>query len=413
MSYADQYHNTGSGKTVEISFKGARVYWRQGEDEAGRRAVTHVYPLRDKAHTEDLGKRAERFTLECFTLGNAFLAEAKKFKAACNTAGAGVLIHPLWGSISVVCLECRDRFTTRQGGMVEFYCVFSEEGENKYPSTDDDYTQIAADQAGASLAVFQASFTQAVSLQGPGWLAESQTADLDIALATLSEVVGVMLSAAAAGAMQDSMDQAASQLDDSTSDPTDVVDTAYAGFGGIYNQDPSGVFNASLAMLDFGMDVSDYGPGLSSISTSTASRLIEEVNRKSLTSLIAGYSAASLVRAALAMKYTSRQHAVSTRDLVMDAIDRCTLRAADLGDDAGYGALRDLQASTWTAFKAIIAEQLPALQFQVPAAVTPALNLAWRLYGDIGREQDILDRNPRILHPGFLPSGDAVEVLSA
>jgi hypothetical protein len=301
MSYAEKYHNTGSGKTVEISFKGAKVFWRQGEDEAGRRAVSHVYPLRDKVYTEDLGKKAERFTLECFTLGESFIADAAKFKAACNTAGAGVLVHPLWGSISVVCLECRDRFTTKRGGMVEFYCTFSEEGENKYPSADDDYKQIAADQAGANLAVFQASFTQAVSLQGPGWLADSQTADLKVALATFSEIVKVMVSASAANALQDTIDQANSQADDSTTDPADVVDTAYSGFGSIYTEDPSGAFNAALAMLDFGMDVSEYGPGLSSISASTATRLIEQANRKSLTSLIAGYSASSLVRAALAM----------------------------------------------------------------------------------------------------------------
>jgi prophage DNA circulation protein len=40
----------------------------------------------------------------------------------------------------------------------------------------------------------------------------------------------------------------------------------------------------------------------------------------------------------------------------------------------------------------------------------PALVLAQRLYGDAAREDDVLERNPAIRHPGFVPGGLILKV---
>ncbi len=41
------------------------------------------------------------------------------------------------------------------------------------------------------------------------------------------------------------------------------------------------------------------------------------------------------------------------------------------------------------------------------------LQLAYELYGDIDRDEDIYDRNkPLVKHPGFLPGGEVLKVLS-
>jgi prophage DNA circulation protein len=411
---AAKYHRDGG--PTQISFKGARIYWRQGENDSGRRTALHSYPLRDTSLSEDLGKKAGEFTLEGFTLGQGFIDDAAGFREACNSPGAGVLVHPLWGQLTVVCTECRERFTTSKKGMVEFFLTFIEEGENRYPSSEADYRTLTAGQAASSLLVFQTSFNEAVNYQGPGWLAQSQVGDTQIALQTLGSVIKVMLAATDQGQVLDAIDQANDDLVNNSDDPAapgDAVDYVYQSLGTIYQRDPSGGLNTNLAMSGFGMDVSQYGQTLASIPSTTATRETQTQNRASLLSLVSGYSAAGAVSAAMEMEYTSKQHAQSVRESVINSLDESTLLAAELGDDQGYDALQSLSAQTSTAFKSIIAEQQPAVEMPVPAGVTPALGLAYQLYEDPTREEDILNRNPVVFHPGILPGGEILEVLSA
>jgi len=72
---------------------------------------------------------------------------------------------------------------------------------------------------------------------------------------------------------------------------------------------------------------------------------------------------------------------------------------ADLADDV-FTALSDLRAAMAAAL-IDIAARLPRLRpLKVPAA-TPSLVLAYELYEDLGREDEILELNPN-RHPGFL-----------
>ena len=46
-----------------------------------------------------------------------------------------------------------------------------------------------------------------------------------------------------------------------------------------------------------------------------------------------------------------------------------------------------------------------------PKAVEPALVLAYRIYGDAGRDAEIVTRN-RVARPGFVPAGAPLELLA-
>ncbi|MFH1999959.1 MAG: DNA circulation protein, partial [Planctomycetota bacterium] len=52
------------------------------------------------------------------------------------------------------------------------------------------------------------------------------------------------------------------------------------------------------------------------------------------------------------------------------------------------------------------------IEYTVPPAVVSSLVLAYDMYEDLDREQEILDRNRNIHHPGFLPAGEVLEILS-
>lgn len=88
----------------------------------------HEYPKRDVPYAEDMGRRARAFTVSGYLIGPNYLGPRDRLIAALEAEGAGVLVHPTMGEMSVVC----DRFsvseTRQRGGFCVFEMVFVEAG---------------------------------------------------------------------------------------------------------------------------------------------------------------------------------------------------------------------------------------------------------------------------------------------
>jgi prophage DNA circulation protein len=69
------------------------------KDAYGRAVSVAEYPYRDGGEVEDLGARPTRFSLQAIFFGDDYDARLRVLLAVLNTAGAGELIHPIWGSI--------------------------------------------------------------------------------------------------------------------------------------------------------------------------------------------------------------------------------------------------------------------------------------------------------------------------
>lgn len=104
--------------------------------------------------------------------------------------------------------------------------------------------------------------------------------------------------------------------------------------------------------------------------------------------------------------YDTAQAAATLRDTLTDAIDTVCLTA----DDATYQQWRDLRAAVVADLSARAAT-LPSLVTFVPTRTLPALVIAYRLYGDASRAEEIVARND-LIYPGFVPGGQPLEVLS-
>ena len=117
------------------SWRGVPFVLDAGDTAAGRRVAIHEYPYRDDAWAEDLGKLPRRFTIQAFIVGDDCYQRRDDMLRACETAGAGTLVHPTLGSIQVVLLEfgCADR--RERGRVVEFQFTFIVAGDVKYPAT--------------------------------------------------------------------------------------------------------------------------------------------------------------------------------------------------------------------------------------------------------------------------------------
>jgi len=110
----------------------------------------------------------------------------------------------------------------------------------------------------------------------------------------------------------------------------------------------------------------------------------------------------SLARACAGYAPTSSDDAVSVCVAVVALFDAEILVAADAEDDASYQALRQLRTAV-VADLVTRAAQLPSLVTVRTAVPMPALALAYRLYRDATRADDLAARSGA-QHPAFLPT---------
>jgi prophage DNA circulation protein len=105
-------------------------------------------------------------------------------------------------------------------------------------------------------------------------------------------------------------------------------------------------------------------------------------------------------------KYASYDDAVSAREQVTAQIDAQVERA----DDVGFASQTELRASLVQAVPGPDSD-LPHIEKITRGSDTPSIVLAYEVYGDATREQEIVDRN-KIKDPTYVPGGASIEVLS-
>jgi prophage DNA circulation protein len=110
----------------------------------------------------------------------------------------------------------------------------------------------------------------------------------------------------------------------------------------------------------------------------------------------------SLSRACAAYQPTSSNDASTLSGNVLPLFDAEVQVAADAGDGLSYGALRDLRSAVANDL-ATRGATLPALTQVTTPAPMPALSLAFTLYQDATRAEDLIARSAAI-HPAFLPT---------
>jgi prophage DNA circulation protein len=138
------------------SFRGARFYIEAGGKRSGRRSVTHEFPKRDDPYTEDMGRRARRWTITAYVLGDDYLLARDALIGACERSGAGLLIHPTIGEEQVVCEHYHCVEQRERGGLAEFEMQFAEAGvapslRMPYSATSSTSSASADTAAGASI----------------------------------------------------------------------------------------------------------------------------------------------------------------------------------------------------------------------------------------------------------------------
>lgn len=390
------------------SFRGAAFLVEDHTAEVGRRSFTHVYALRDEPFTEDLGRAPRRWAIEAFVLGPDYMAARDALTAALEAKGPGILVHPWLGRLSVsLDGQCTFRESTAEGGIAVFSLNFVESGENLSPSITED-TAEAARQAASGLgeaagAAFSQVFSVAsapafVTTAGADLLGQA-TAAVEQAVAGFAPALSTLgvLRAQAAGLLAEANGLLASPASAATS-LLGLVGQVRALAG-----NPLAAVPALRSLMGF-------GSALDAVLGATTSRSRQRANQTALVALVRRAAAMELAIAISEASFDSYDQAAAIRTEAAEAIDVLATEAADAGEDDAYTALLAVRLAVIRDVAARGGSLARVFSYR-PAQTLPAVLLAHRTYGDARRDAEIIARN-RIRHPGFVPGGAPLEMLT-
>ncbi|OSI20405.1 DNA circularization protein [Neisseria dumasiana] len=390
----------------EASFKGAKFHVEETGGRFGRRTVLHQYPFRDVPYGEDLGRAARRFDITAFFIDTA---EYQAFVEACESEGAGTLIHPFYGKAFVQLDDAADvRFPRAEGGRYSVQVSFVEAGENNEPDAQEDAGGLLDFAIDDALNLIGQEFSVQWLKEVAGWL--------DVAEIRLNQVYQFI------EGFLDAADLAKSQLSRltigslvakplelfarirslirmaifkakpfSVRNETGYTIAAHPAFQTASRPQTNllttllgGTVRADWAVNTIGADLQALPPSLADMVRQTA--VLEQVRQLAFA------------------EYDGKANLIKDRARALAALEA----EITIASSAVFRVLETARTHAVAAVEARI-PTLREMKVLETKTTMPALVLAWQVNGSIEAYADIVARN-KVRHPGFVPPG-RVEVM--
>lgn len=388
---------------ISGSFRGVAFKTERSSQMGGRRLVEHVFPERDNAYFEDLGKVNHRFTLNLYVIGDDYYKQRNDLISALDESDTGILIHPYRGTLLVKVDSWDVVEDVSEGRMARFTATFVLDTE-----------------------IF-------LTIVGPNPIDKLQQAKanyFDRATAALQKVYSVVSRPTAI--LQDvvNMGNQALNVVETAKKITRVYEEYQAKIDSIKGQmlelvqDIELLARDFIGAIDFGTD--PFDPLVSAVSGDDLGKSqfaelkqIVDLQTQTLTAFPAIADSEDYYPGTEIQTFVARAAMGSRAGLVGAMTIRSVTEAnsilADLGaelstieddplvDDDLYAATRDLRTA--------VADVLSYRRLSLDQLVTedlvefePSLVMAWRRYKAVDREEDVIGYN-QVFHPGFVPAG--------
>lgn len=368
------------------SFRGvAFEYLADDVSGIGRRNQLHEYPKRDQGYVEDMGRGTESIDIEARLVGADYLAQLDELLKALRAEGPGELVHPFYGRLQVIANPaCRVRHSMEDGGLCLISLSFTEAGENQYPSAQEVPSLRVLSLADRLQQVSTARFTDVFQVNGlPEWVSTEAITD-----------IGRIVSSA----------------------QTIYRRVATAQWGDLLGS-AGGLASALIGLFQGGTGLSGlqasrlYSTTPRPVTPSAAAgvgRQQSVANSQALLDLVTSASIAQAAQQIVAVESPVFDDLEAWRGQLTAVIDR-EVERPEL-PQASFEALADLRSGL---SRYVLAESATAsrLRIYTPRATLPAAVLAYDLYGDASRSDELVARNG-LRHPSFVPP-DPLKVLSA
>jgi prophage DNA circulation protein len=353
---------------VPASFKGVPFKVEDGGRTGGRRVAPFEFPKSNTPYAEDMGRAAKRWQITAYVIGDNYIAQRDALLDACDSDGPGILIHPSLGSMNVMCGPVSSHESQAPSATV----TDDTQGLVSTQADTTGTTVAAALDAGLS-AAFDAVATVANIAEGVGLLAQilnalsgSVSGQTGVAGTNLFFAIGDLLAGG-------ETDLRSSQLGTPLLAVFEQATTAGATLTGM---------DTVLVAMEAASPTGAIGVAIVNAGINMA--LVEQARILSSTT----FTSSNDVSAAIA---SNNANFVAAEETV-----------ADSGDVSTYQALVALHGSV-TRDLINRALQLPSLvTYSFPRSL-PSLVMAWRLYADSTRADQLVAEN-KVIHPAFMPA---------
>lgn len=417
------------------SFRGVPFGVFTANMKTGRRTAVHIYPERDEVWVEDLGLGTRTFMFRGFLVGDDVYAQRDAMLAAVEAPGPGTMVHPSIGSRTVSVVDFAAIETAERGRVVELEFTFIQTAGKVYPLAtkqtqsgvigavsgvisaiaSDFNTYVAGPLAYGTQVVQKVTSTvslwqsTALSLIGDagmvagavrglvgnfGRFSSGNVSSPASSTATMSTLLSSAITArTAASNASGALTSAGAVLAPSTTGQyASAVQGVASAVMGAAN-DPRDQVRILSALQNFNPSIPPGQYGTLSAAIGTAQTGAAALCRRA--------TLAALASACAAYQPTSSNDAQSLMALVLPLFDAEITIAADAEQDASYLAMRTMRAAVALDLS-VRGAALPALLTVNTAEPQPSLTLAFMLYQDATRADELTQRvNP--IHPAFFP----------
>jgi len=409
-------------------FRDAEFSTMQVSGEGGQRNIHHAFPRRNKHDIENNGRREHSFSFECFVHGVDYMDKRDALIAALDKGGTGKLMNPYEGEMDVDVEDYTYIQRTNAGGRAEFTILFFESGSKPNPEVSVDSSAAVLTSATALEESAKADFVNNFDVIGKpefvGNAAIQMFTDFTDDLNSLNGLISG--STQFVSDLTTQIDDFTNQLTTLITSPADLANDLIGLVSGIRNIATS-VESAFSGLLD----LYSFGDDAEAMNTTTANRVQQSKNQEAIISLISStviaQSAVSIskidfdenakiaaqsIDAPALINFTSLDDAIRVRDQVAAQINTRMLIETSTGpiDDEVFKSMHGLRAAIANDIS-IRAADLKRLVKYTPIETKAAVLIAYDIYGDPGREAEIVARN-KIRHPGFVMGGRELEVLT-
>lgn len=389
------------------SYKGVPFHFEEDRSKGGRDNVKHTFPRRDDPYIEDMGRAVRYFSGTAYVHGDDADAQAAALEAALDAYGAGTLVVPYFGPVQVHCDEFERAVQRDKAGYVAFDVKFVRAGATT-PNVSVPFLQNIGLLAASSLAsTVAALFPTWIATQGEPDHVVAAAADTIAQAAATIDVLRQQYPAApaASAALRDSVATLIAAVPAAISDAavpgaaaSDLVAGLFQAARDLGQAMPEA--SAQRAGLALAAAFPSSGQDLGGVPFLTSSgRATVNADAAARAARLAGLAA--YAAGVLRSTFESRNDGVTARGEVSERFEN-ELYDTNTGADAAlYLAIDGLRFGVVEWLTQTINTLAPVITVE-SAVIRSSLDLAWILYGDPTRGDELAKRNG-VAHPSFMP----------